>query len=76
MIQCASTSQSGHARVNGAQRMHAYKTRMSLPSGTANVTSYRLHGVASDDVALLIIAMRSNVEHPGEDGRSVKTRFH
>lgn len=68
--QRASASRSGHARVNDAQRVRAHETRMSLLSKTADDTLYRRHGATYDDVALLITAMRSNVEHPGEDARA------
>jgi hypothetical protein len=76
LTQRASASRSGHARVNDAQRVRAHKARMSLPSKTADDTLYRRHGATSDDVALLITAMRSNVEHPGEDARPTVRQKH
>jgi len=54
LIQCTSASQNGHA----------HKTRTALTSKQSMI----LYIVTvSDDAALLITAMRGNVEHPSED---------
>lgn len=62
---------SGHARVNDAQRMHIKYARLFLWEQMV------LHIVVttSDDVTL-ITAMRGNIEHPSEDGRSFIRQKH
>lgn len=66
---------SWHARVNGAQRVHIRHAWLFL---WEQLMVLYIVVTASDDAALLITAMRGNVEHPGEDGRStvpVKNTF-